>query len=414
MRRPSSLRVSDHINLVPLQGRDFSLMIHGYSMAVDIVAFSIGNQLQEGAANAFAKSPAIENLLLERGYLTTKDAEEEAAFVASIRKMYEAKRPSNVGITFQLVPPSEGAASHISEPGFWEHVFTTLEKLNLLQPSGLIEIDITRLPDENLGKAEKVLMLCRNWGMRTQLAVTDRQLQTTLDLAQGAPIAKVNVIIEAPAGNWFVDQMATPPASLVLDVIGCNTEVELLMIVDELGEEELDRILETIRRMKTRIQVDAGRYLTFIPISAQAHPRKNAGIMPLSWSNLSSYRALQSYIWSPHLVRFRPAFLSSSTKLIVSSSGALTAHHAGNGGPREIARITPAGAEIVDQPLASLEQGVEARPAECCGCRLSLLCGSDCRVACKGETEHFSEKLRRFGPLLVPDHQFSAAESVEA
>lgn len=82
-------RVSSHTIVIPLeQSQDQSMLIHGYTGAIDVVHTSVGDFLRtqrtDFTRQACPFSEQTLNVLLARGYLTTKTKTEETAWVLKV------------------------------------------------------------------------------------------------------------------------------------------------------------------------------------------------------------------------------------------------------------------------------------------------------------------------------------------
>jgi len=418
MRRPAHLHVSRYINYSPLADGRSVLAVHGYSLAVDIFNRRLAGSLMEDDLQPCRDDKALEDLLTQRGYLTGRSAEEESTFISGVRALFSRKRPVVTDFILEL-----GDCTSIDPHSTsLEQAFLAINEIKGVESGGSLEIDLRGLGSGREDRAREATGLARDWGLRTHLTISHEQLAETVKLLKSYQAARVTLCVRNPDSSWIQTHDDVAHADLlpfrhILEIISLQTEVEVLIVVDDIDDNTVNLLFQNINGLRTRIHADANRLLTAVPVTEREDflVPKNAGsvsVLPIRWSELFDYRQLQGYIWSPQLVRFQPSFLSFRRVFRINASGNINLT-VNPGRKRAVVGSISREAYELDRGLLeqmSVAQTVNDLPDECRTCTLSLICGSNCRTAEAGEKEHFREKLQRLGSLLLLNvHQASAS-----
>lgn len=99
----NGLRLSDYTIPVELESNEGKFMlIHGYTGALDVIGRDVLEQIRKNPLEGSLSSNAIDRLL-KRGYLTTKDKEEEQMYVERFCKILSKRNKLLLKKNFTLV-----------------------------------------------------------------------------------------------------------------------------------------------------------------------------------------------------------------------------------------------------------------------------------------------------------------------
>jgi radical SAM protein with 4Fe4S-binding SPASM domain len=408
MRRPAHLHVSNYINYSTLADGKSVLAVHGYSLAVDIFSNKLARSLMQQELTPCHEDKPIEELLVQRGYLTGRSVDEENAFIHGVRDLFEKKKPSKTDFRLEL-----GAAiAPERRRNLQEQAFLAISQMKGIESGGSIEIDSSSVDAVHVDGLEEAMLLARDWGLRTHLKISGKQLADAVDLLKIHQPARISICTRELDHHWTQPQNGAgadlPPFRHILEIIAFQTAVELLIVTDDINDEALKSVFQNIDAIRARIYADGNRLLTAVPVTEKEGPLvprniSNMAVFPICWSELPDYRQLQEYIWSSRLVRFRPSFLSFARMFDIDKFGniSLTVHPGRKHGI--VGSVSEQGYQLDHELLdrLSVAHTTGELPAECRTCTLSLICGSNCRVADEREKEHFRDKLTRLGSLLL-------------
>ncbi|HEX7316269.1 MAG TPA: hypothetical protein VF297_20350 [Pyrinomonadaceae bacterium] len=411
MRKPDNLRISSYVSNFALPGELYACAVHGYSAAIDILGADLARSLDSNDLLSCTKDSDTRRLLEHRGYLTTKTREEEEEFVARIQRLFEAKQPYMVDFGLTLAPDGGGAADLLEEPWFLGNLFVAMNELRGISVGSPLEVDLreTRVPPADVLPA--LLSMAREWDFKVHLVISDTQLEEVSALIEEGQVTKLSAYVLHPRASWLLPPVgrAEPgnPFDYIPDLLDRQMLLEFLVNVEELSAPALGALVDGLRDIRSKIHSENEAQLVLIPIAPG--DRKSArmlpigvGLHPVRPEELPDYRQLETHMWSPRVVRFRPCFSPSDRRFSFYSSGEIYLVTEYGHGRKLVGRLNPDGHEVDSAAVEErgAARGLSELPAECVDCKLSLMCGGNCSVWNPAVGEHFREKIARL--LTVP------------
>ncbi|MBI3653566.1 MAG: hypothetical protein HY231_21255 [Acidobacteria bacterium] len=412
MKRPGNLRISSYISNFPLPGERFVCSVHGYSGAVDIFHNTLAEALEKGDFQACLKTSEVEQMLTQRGYLTTRTAAEETQFISQVNELYWNKQPFVTEFALTFKRPSATAENRLKAPGFIDNLLLALNELRGINAGCLLEMDLRELDADQLEVIEQLFSLAKNWDFNIHLMISDAQLQELAKFIRQELVLKLSVFIAQPDALWSrprsAEQAMDYPFDCLLEIIDKEVQVECFINADDASDETLGDFLSHLQRLRQRIQTANDAQLILIPLTSQNGNRQArmlevwAGVIPLREDELADFRQLETHMWSKRMVRFRPCFAVSNRRYEAFSSGEIDLVTDFGRNRKAIGQVFADHYELAstdDEPAPS-KHALQDLPQECLTCRLSLLCGGNCNVWDASIGEHFKQKAARL--LTIP------------
>ncbi len=416
MKRPSNLRISSYITNFPLPGEKFACSIHGYSAAVDVLRINLASNLEASNLQACLAEASVEKFLEQRGYLTTKSAEEEDQFVSKINEIFWKKQPFLIEFEIEPGSATEGETAHLNDPGYVDNLFLAMNELREINVGSVLEINALQLDTGRLGVLKKFFSLARDWDFKLHLVINYSQLQEVAKYIVREAVEKLSIHAEEPDESLIAPRNISTdlnyPFDCLLGLIAKEVRIECLVNIDRLSQEAVKGLINNIRLTRSLILTGNEAQFVLIPTTHHNGSRETrmiadgVGVIPLRLDELSDYRQLEAHMWSERLVRFRPCFSQSNRRYEISSSGGIFLETDFGRRRTPVGQVLPGNYQI---DLSVLEQPQERRslnevPDECAACKLSLICGGNCNVWDPAVGEHFKDKLTRLVTIPFLNH----------
>lgn len=410
MRKPDNLRISSYVSNFALPGELYSCAVHGYSAAIDILGAELAESLESNDLLSCTRDSDTRRLLEHRGYLTTKSREEEEEFVARIQRLFYDKQPYMVDFGFTFAPDSGAAADLLEEPWFLGNLFAAMNELRGISVGSPLEVDLRGARVSPSDVLPALLSMAQEWDFKVHLVVSEAQLEEVSTLLEEGQVTKLSAYVTRPRASWFPPPGGDPepgnPFDYIPELLAKQMQLEFLVNVEELSALTLEALIDGLRGVRSQIHSENEAQLVLIPIAPGE--RKGArmlpvgvGLYPLRPEELPDYRQLETHLWSPRVVRFRPCFSPSDRRFHVYSSGEIYLVTEYGHGRKLVGRLNPDGHEVDSAAVEERapQRGLSELPAECADCKLSLMCGGNCSVWNPAVGEHFREKLTRLLPV---------------
>lgn len=416
MKRPSNLRISSYISNFPLPGEKFACSIHGYSAAVDVLRTGLASDIEASNLQACLAESSVEKFLEQRGYITTKSAEEEDQFVSKIKELFWRKQPFIIEFAVELGSAAEGEAALLEEPGYVDNLFLAMNELREINVGSVLEVNVLQLDVGRLAVLKNFFSLARDWDFKLHIIIDYSQLQEVAKHIVRDSVEKLTIQVEEPDEPLVAQRDGSAdlnyPFDCLLGLIANEVRIECLVNIDSLPLEAVEGLINNISLTRSLILTGNEAQLVLVPTTHHNGSRETrmvadgVGVVPLRLDELSDYRQLEAHMWSERLVRFRPCFSQSDRRFEIFSSGKIFLLTDFGRGSIPVGQVLSDNYQI---DLSVLERPSERKPLnevpdECAACKLSLICGGNCNVWNPAVGEHFKDKLTRLVTIPFINH----------
>lgn len=211
-----TLRTSSYLIPVKLESEAGKYMlIHGYTGAIDIATENLLKKIQS-VASGMDLSPETVEVLLKRGYITTKTQEEEYAYVARMAKaLYQKSEILNTNFTFVVTYNCNFRCPYCferreSKDGAHQIVFTqemvdkVYNAMDIIQPRKLLRKNVITLYGgepllaENKEIVTYIIAEGQKRGYKFSIITNGYDLDSFLDVLSSDNIEEMQITIDGP------------------------------------------------------------------------------------------------------------------------------------------------------------------------------------------------------------------------